>query len=478
MEMHLNEASIAPLSAARFDQLLSTTAYEEFEHALRRSVEALRGRTVWHINTTLKGGGVAEMLGALLPYVRGAGIACRWVVLTGGDDFLTVTKRIHNRLHGFEGDEYDLGEPEARLYADTLAANASALLPLIRPGDLVFVHDPQTAGLIPALKRQGAIAIWHCHIGTEAPNDTVRRAWDFLTDHVSPADRYIFSRRDYLWDGLDADRHRVIRPSIDAFAIKNEHLDSGTTEAILAAAGVVDAEPGRAPTFVRRDGTTATVTRKVAIVSGGARVPNGVPIVMQASRWDRLKDPIGVMKLFSEHLSATHPDTHLLLIGPSMDGVADDPEGSQVLEECVAVHASLPPAIRERTHLMCPPTEDTDEADAIVNAVQRRADVVIQKSLAEGFGLVVSEAMWKQRPVVAARVGGIQDQIEHNRSGILIDDPSDGAGFARAVGQFLDDAERARTVGAQARARVLDTYLTPRQLRDTMDLIGEVLQNQ
>jgi trehalose synthase len=164
-----------------------------------------------------------------------------------------------------------------------------------------------------------------------------------------------------------------------------------------------------------------------------------------------------------------------VLAGPSVEGVGDDPEGRDVLAECVERRRALPARLRERVHLVCSPMEDEEETEAVVNAMQRRADVVVQKSLAEGFGLVVAEAMWKRRAVVSARVGGIQDQIEHGRSGILVDDPGDGAGFARAVADLLARPDRAREIGDRAQARVLDRFLTPRQLTETLDLTVELL---
>jgi len=467
------EADIAALPVEPFAELLPGSAYERLIATLREGAQSMRGRTMWHVNTTLAGGGVAEMLGAMLPYLVGGGIECRWVVVTGEDDFLDVTKRLHNFLHGFPGDGGELGEREARIYAHTLEANAERLLPQVRAGDVVFVHDPQTAGLIPALKRKGAVVVWHCHIGTEAPNDTVRRAWAFLREAVSPADRYIFSRRDYLWEGLDPARHSVIRPSIDPFSTKNEHLEPDRVTAILKAGDVVTGDPARQPSFDRRDHSSGVVGTPVTHAGHGAPVPDGVPIVLQASRWDRLKDPVGVIRLFAEHL-APPTDAHLVLMGPQVEGVADDPEGLEVLTESVEAVSSLPEAVRRRVHLMCPPA-DGDQADVIVNAIQRRADVVIQKSIAEGFGLVVSEAMWKARPVVASRVGGIQDQIEHGVSGVLIDDPNDGAAFASVAAELLNDRGRANDVGAAARTRVLDRFLTPRQLVETLGLTAELI---
>lgn len=471
----MDEAQIEPLAPDRFQRVLSTEAYRRFADAMRRGAGALHGRRMWHINTTFTGGGVAEMLRSMLPYLRGAGLDCRWVAVDGEEDFLAVTKRLHNWLHGFAGDGGELGAGEAEVYAATLARSEAELLPQVRPGDLVFVHDPQTAGLIPTLRKRGAAVVWHCHIGADEPNDLVRRAWQFLADDVFPADRYIFSRAGYLWDGLDPDRLRVIRPSIDPFAPKNQPLDPAAVDAILKAAWVIDGEPAGAAQFIRKDGSTGTVARPLTTVDAVGPVPDGAPIVLQTARWDRLKDPAGVIDFFADHLAAARPDLHLIVAGPSVEGVADDPEGQQVLAECAQRLRRLPRDIWNRVHLMCSPMVDEEEAETVVNAVQRRADVIIQKSLAEGFGLVVSEAMWKRRPVVSARVGGIQDQIEHGRSGILLEDPCDNAGFARAVAQLLDDRDRAAAIGAQAHARVLGHFLTPRQLTATMDLVCELV---
>ena len=470
----LDEADITPLAPDRFSQVLPAGAYRRFADVLNRGARALDGRTMWHVNTTLKGGGVAEMLGSMLPYAARAGIGCRWAVVDGDDEFLALTKRLHNALHGFAGDGGPLGIAEAERYAATLARNASALLPQVRPGDVVFVHDPQTAGLIPALCDAGAIVIWHCHIGADEPNDIAREAWAFLLDEVTPARRYILSRRQYLWEGLDPARLRVIQPSIDAFSPKNQPLDDRGVDAILKATGLIEGEPTAAPTFTRRDGGADIVKRPLILMDDSGPVPEGAPVVLQSARWDRLKDPTGVIDLFADHLATAYPDVRLVLAGPSVAGVADDPEGSEVLDECVRRRRTLPARTRERVHLVCSPMEDEDEAEVVVNAMQRRTDVVVQKSLAEGFGLVVAEAMWKRSAVVAGRVGGIQDQIEDGRSGVLVE-PRDGAGFARAVAGLLEHPDRARAIGQRAHSRVRDRFLTPRQLQETLDLVMDLV---
>jgi trehalose synthase len=432
----MREADIEAQSPTRLSSLLPTEAYDAFVAALANAGELLRGRTLWNINATLTGGGVAELLGANLPYLCLPGAGCRWLMIDSNPEFLDVTKRLHNWLHGFAGDGGKLGPPERRLYDKVIEANAAQLLGTVRPHDIVVVHDPQPAGLVPRLKELGAIVVWHCHIGTGTPNDLTRRAWAFLADDVAAADAFIFSRAEYLWDGLDRAKMSVIQPSIDPFSPKNRELSTP-------------------------DGHLRELD-----------IPVGVPIVTQVARWDRLKDHAGVMRLFADHLMRT--DAHLVLAGPAVDGVSDDPEGAATMRECAAVFASLDSLVRDRIHLMSIPMDDIVENALMVNALQRRSEVIVLKSLAEGFGLVVAEAMWKRRPVVAARVGGIQDQISHGVSGILVDDPHDGAGFAEAIAVLLQDPAGARRMGEQAHRRVIDHFLTNRQIVETVALLGRL----
>jgi trehalose synthase len=251
-------------------------------------------------------------------------------------------------------------------------------------------------------------------------------------------------------------------------------LNDETIGAVLRAAGVIEGTD-RPVTLERGEGAVVTVERRVSLVGGEVLLPADARIVLQVSRWDKLKDPIGCLRMYADHL-AERTDVHLVHAGPSTEVVADDPEGKTVLEECAELWRSFEPDVRERVHLLEVPMEDVDENAAIVNALQRRADVVVQKSLEEGFGLTVAEAMWKRRPVVASRIGGIQDQIEHDRSGVLIDDPNDLAAFANAVRSLLDDPERARRLGSQAHRRVRERFLGPRQLAQYADLMVELVR--
>jgi trehalose synthase len=467
----LTEVPVSSLSPERFEALLGDR-WKEVDEAIETSRQVLRGRVVWHVNSTARGGGVAELLQSLLAYARGAGVDVRWLTVAGNPEFFRVTKRIHNHLHESEGDGGPLGPAERKVYEDALAEAAGELVDLVQPGDVVYIHDPQPAGLVPHVVAADVKVIWRCHIGVDSPGELARGAWDFMRRYISDADAYVFSRERFVWEGLDEDRTWIVPPAIDAFSPKNQDLDPEAVRAILDTIGLQDADdPGHA-LFRRFDGHQARVTRGADLVQDGP-LPEDAPVVSQVSRWDRLKDPVGVLNTFAEYNRVE--DAHLLLAGPSVAGVSDDPEGAEVLEEVTARRQELPPGQRSRVHLASLPMDDVEENAAMVNAIQRRSDVIVQKSLAEGFGLTVAEAMWKARPLVASRVGGIQDQIEDGVSGVLIDDPTDLEAVARAVDAFISDPARAAEVGNAARQRVIEDFLDTRSLVRYMHLLQGLL---
>jgi trehalose synthase len=452
----VKSVQVAAHSAARLEQVIGSERQARLVRAAEEFRARLGGRTIWNITSTAVGGGVAEMLQVLVGYVEDLGIAIQWAVITGDSEFFRITKRLHNQIHGqaaggsFSGDEADH-------YARILAANAVELLPRIRPGDLVLLHDPQTAGLAKALAAEGARVSWRSHIGLDWENDATRAAWDFLRPHLAAAEGYVFTRRQYVPAWVPGHKVRIIPPSIDPFSPKNQDLDDHTVRAILATVGVLDgAAPDGRTAFVYSDGDAGTVTRSAEITGEGRPGPAD-PLVVQVSRWDRLKDMPGVMAGFASHV-APGGSGYLVLAGPAVTGVADDPEGAAVFAECLLAWRDLPAAARARVMLVTLPLDDVDENAAMVNALQRHAAVITQKSLAEGFGLTVAEGMWKGRPVVGSAVGGIADQIVPG-TGILLPDPRDGAAFGAAVRGLLDNPPQASKMGHAARAHVRDNYV-------------------
>jgi trehalose synthase len=464
------------MAPERFASVLSQGEYEALLDLVTHGVRELHGRVVWNVNSTAKGGGVVEMLRPLLGYCRGAGVDARWAVIPGEPDFFAITKRLHNHLHGFAGDGGPLGDAEHEVYERTLAPSAEELVGLVHPQDMVILHDPQTAGLASAVRATGATVIWRCHVGLDDANSQAREAWDFLRGYVLPADAYVFSRAGFAWEGLPRERISVIRPSIDAFSPKNAEQDREQSLAILSTAGIVDHDLNANPTFTRSDGTPGRVGRSAEMVEEQP-LEGDEPLVTQVSRWDTLKDPLGVLGAFADHVTK-HSGAHLLLAGPSCAAVADDPEGLQVLNAVKGAWHDLPGGVRRRVHLTSLPMDDIEENAAIVNAVQRHSSVVVQKSLAEGFGLTVSEAMWKQRPVVASRIGGIRDQIDDGRSGLLISDPRNLEQVGNAIGGLLADGDRAGRIGLAAQRRVQEQFLGPHHLGRYFEVIRRVVSQR
>ncbi|MFL5887370.1 MAG: glycosyltransferase, partial [Thermoleophilaceae bacterium] len=414
----IEHVDIAPMSLDRFADVITADQQRYLGEQEAKAKQLLAGRVVWNVNSTARGGGVAEMLHSLIAYARATGVDARWVVIGGEPDFFRVTKRIHNNLHGHVGDGGPLGEHEREIYEAATHGACDQLAELVRPGDVVLLHDPQTAGMVPHLAELDIQVVWRAHIGLDTPNEVARRAWEFLRPYVEPAAAYVFSRQAFAWEGLDPDRIAIIHPSIDPFSPKNQQLPAEDVKAILHTAGLLTEGGDGSPAFMRVDGTRGRVDRRARTYEEQV-VPDSVPVVTQVSRWDRLKDPFGVMEGFVRHVVG-ETDAHLVLAGPDTEAVADDPEGAHIVRECVERWESFAPEVRPRVHLALLPMADAEENAAIVNALQRWSMIVVQKSLAEGFGLTVAEAMWKARPVVASRVGGIQDQIVDGETGLLV----------------------------------------------------------
>jgi trehalose synthase len=452
-----------PLDARSFDQLreeLRPAAWHRLEAARDDARESLRGRTVWFFNSTSQGGGVAEMIRTLLPYWRGSGIDTRWLVVDAPPAFFRLTKRIHNLLHGAPVQRPGLRDQA--LYERVSRGMGARALELVRSEDLVVLEDPQTAGLVPILKGAAAAVIWRSHVGADRPSPPVEDAWRFLFPFVTDADALVFTRREYVPPGLDPRRELLLAPAIDPMSAKNHSLPPGLAEAILHRCGLAKAEPRPGPArAVVPGGRTVDVRRRCRVVREGPPPRlEADRLVVALARWDRLKDPLGILRGFADHVDAA--DARLIVAGPATGAVADDPEGRQVLREVHAAWHALPRSKRRRIDLAVLPMVDVEENALMVNALQRHADVIVKKSLQEGFGLGVTEGMWKARPVVATRVGGHRDQIDHRRTGLLVDDPSDPRAFAAAVNEVLQDPGEALALGVGARERVRERFLADR----------------
>ena len=364
---------------------------------LRALAAPLQGRTVQMVNSTAVGGGVAEILTRLVPILQELGLAIRWDVVTGGNDFFEVTKAFHNALHG---GPYNMPPESFEVF---LAYNERNLARLQMEGELTVIHDPQPVALVKARRDRSGHWIWRCHIDLSRPNPTV---WKFLEPWVDRYDGAIFSSPEFSRQ-LSIPQY-LFYPCIDPLAEKNRELEPEFVRGILERFNI---DPAR-------------------------------PILTQVSRFDRLKDPVGVVRAY--RLVKRYFDCQLVLAG---GGASDDPEGNAVLAEVSEAAAG-----DTDIHILdLPPWSATE-----INALQRGSTIVIQKSLREGFGLTVTEALWKRKPVVASAVGGIPTQVIHKRTGLLAHSVE---GTAYQIRFLLSNPAIALRLGEQGHEHVREHFL-------------------
>ncbi|MFZ0325155.1 MAG: glycosyltransferase [Actinomycetes bacterium] len=421
--------------------------------------QALAGHSVINVNSTAAGGGVAEMLQVLLPLARGTDVDARWLVIDGDPEFFALTKRMHNQLHGVPGDGGGLGTGERAHYEAVMRSNFEELAAVVAPGDVVILHDPQTAGLADALSSRDIPVVWRCHVGIDGHNQWTEQAWEFLRPYlVDSVDAFVFTRESYAPEWVPRPRLHIIKPSLDPLAPKNQSLSAEEAAAVLSHVGIIDGSSPTPVPFVRSDGSPGRVDRFADMIRTGPPPGADAPLIVQVSRWDPLKDMAGVMNGFVDHV-LDGSNAHLVLAGPVVTAIADDPEAADVLEQTWLQWRALRHHQRSRVQLVCLPMSDVEENAVIVNALQQHATVVVQKSLAEGFGLTVAEAMYKGTPVVASAVGGLVDQVVDGETGFLIDPPQDLAEFGDAVRRLVSDPAQARAMGEAGRARAIAEFL-------------------
>jgi len=441
--------------------------------------------TVWMVNSTAQGGGVAEMLPTLVVLLRELGIKTRWAVI-GSDkaEFFRLTKRLHNLLHGELKAGVDLGAADFALLDEVGRTNAEALRPHLGPGDVLVVHDPQPIGLGTSLKKElGLRALWRCHIGLDERNAATRAAWSFLKPWLADYERAAFSAPEYIPSYL-AGRAQIIHPGLDPHAHKNRELSIPKMVGILCNSGL---QPAHEPVPTRH---YAQQVRRLD-VDGSLRTPGELgllfrPIVLQVSRWDRLKgwrpllDAFG--KLKKRVLAGEFADlplrnrrrlelSRLVLAGPEPAAVADDPEGQAVFADLRETFLRLDPAIQADIALLVLPMGSRKENALVVNALQRCASVVVQNSLREGFGLTVTEAMWTRQAVIGTHAVGIRQQIRDTIDGRLTRDPNDSAEIAEHIKDLLVTPRERYELGRSAHRRVHDTFLVFSQLSRYLRLL-------
>lgn len=398
------------------DDYAKVTGSDVIDH-LRQLAEPLRGMKLVHVNSTRTGGGVAEILDKFVPLTRELGIDTAWEVITGEESFYQCTKGMHNAL---QGNQVGLSEKALSSYLDTNRDNAERLRPQLEEADFVIIHDPQPAPLLHFCPGREGKWVWRCHIDASHP---YRPVWRYLRRFVSPFEASIFSLGIFA-QALPHPEY-IIPPSIDPLSEKNIDLEDG---------------------FI-----TSTCDK--------FGIDRQRPIITQISRYDRFKDPVGVIHAY-QMAKRFVPSLQLVLAG---GGASDDPEGEAVLNEVRAVAGA-----DEDIHILLLPPD----AHQIINALQRASDIVVQKSTREGFGLTVTEGLWKAKPVIGGDTGGIRLQVIDHHTGFLVNSPE---GAALRIRYLLHQPDKIKEMGAKAKDFVRDNFLITRQLREYLTLMVGLL---
>jgi len=438
--IHDVEIKATPLDDYAAVASLSRSVAELRAHASARA-PMLRGRTVWMVSSTARGGGVAEMMPRVVGMLRELGVSTRWVVVDPAEpEFFSLTKRLHNLIHG--SGEPVLSAADRALYDRVSTGLATELEPRLADGDVLVVHDPQPLGAGARVRSSRRIdAVWRCHIGLDEDLPQSRAAWDFLAPDLARYDRAVFTAAEYVPPQL-ARSATVMPPSIDPLSHKNRDLSVHKLVGILVDAKLVPEHgPAIVPPFdhsvqrVQADGTLrpALVPEEIGLLFR--------PIVLQVSRWDP-------------------------------GAICDDPEATEVFTELCRTYGTLEPALAADVALVALPMVSLKENALIVNALQRCATLVVQNSLREGFGLTATEAMWKRCAVLAGPACGLRQQIRHGVDGHLLTSAEDPAEIADALELLLTEPRRREVYGRAAQLRVQDEFLVFTQVRRWLELLA------
>ncbi len=486
MTIELVEIPGGPSLEEYATSMLLTDAVEDLRATVGPLVPRLAGRTVWMVNSTARGGGVAEMLPRVVGVLNEIGVATKWVVIgTKKVAFFDLTKRMHNLIHG--SGEPALSPADLALYDEVSTDLAGEFQGWLGPRDVLFIHDPQPAGMGAKVKDAlGLRGVWRCHIGLDRDLPQTRVAWGLLEPYVTRYERAVFTAAEYVPAALK-DRATLIRPALDPFGYKNREFSVSELVSILVSAGLARAEGEVLPApFSRRaerlqpDGTFRVATEPDDL---------GIffrPTITQISRWDRLKGWKPLLDGFVElkrsgpgtgdpGLRQTIAEARLLMGGPEPAAVADDPEAKEVLEELRATFLALPAEIQRDVALLSLPMSSHRENQLMVSALQYSSTIVVQNSVQEGFGLTVTEAMWKGTPLVVSSACGIRQQVRPGIDGTMVRDANDPSQIAAALRSVLGDPAGRARMARNARRRVRDEFLIFNQVKQNVKLLADLV---
>lgn len=458
----------------------------DFLEQAKEPIESLKGRTIWMINSTAIGGGVAEMLPSQMRILRELGVSIEWLVIEAKKDaFFDLTKRIHNAIHGSGTGIFT--EEDRKIYEEINQNNLPKALEFINNDDIVVVHDPQPMPLASMIKNEKKVSIiWRCHIGLEEDTAVTDAVWKFLEPYTKDYDHFVFSLPSYVPKPLKK-RTSIIPPAIDPLSHKNRELQLHKCIGILYQSGILDDH--KAILYDRYE----HLVRKVmpdgsfGVLDAGKNLDLIYrPIVTEISRWDRLKGFKELMEAFIKMKvdNRKHGDpksldykriemTLLVLGGPDPAFVSDDPEGKEVLNELTAIYKGVDPSLQNDIAILLLPLDNPKQNALIVNALQRTSTIIVQNSIQEGFGLTATEAMWKRKPVLVSNAAGLKYQVIHNKTGQINPDPTDIESLSKTLAYMLNHPKERDKWGFNGQLRVIQNFTLFSQLISWLEVLSK-----
>eukprot|EP01083_Nonionella_stella_P061145 159423_1 len=464
----------------------------------RGLINNLRNRTIWMINSTAVGGGVAEMLPMLIGMFEDVGVTIKWVVISppsnvNQEAFFDLTKQMHNNIHGAWNPDTmeELGDKHRKILEEVCVANAEEFIPLVQPDDVIVIHDPQPLAMIKFIKqRLNNVVAWRCHIGVDFENDTVYKTWQFLKPYINLADHIIFSLPEYLPKYVVQEGRipcSIIPPAICPFTPKNIGLSPIELLNVLSKSGVVY-RPNLSEQWQHKAQRVCGKTGNLIPCSTAYNTNYELlmnPVLCEISRWDALKGWSQLIEAFT--YVKKNPDKFtdsdmlkkmvLVLVGPDTKFVADDPEGIKVFNDLRDFYVKLgktDKAIQDQIYIISAPMDNTAQNALIINALQRLSSIVIQNSIMEGFGLTVTEGLYKGTPIIASNVGGIKTQVFDQQNGVSIQNPRDYKSVAKAINTMVAGGkDQMKKYGIEGKKTVINKYLIWSQCRNYLDFLKQ-----
>lgn len=470
----MRRVNVEPRPLRRVTQHFDAARLELLQQIAPQVRRNLTGQVVYNLDAGASSAGATEMIYAVLAGIQALGVQTRWYTCDIDQSQATRLAPLETMLQGV-GEVTDL--PTSQEYEAVFDNVARDLCDRANPGDVVALHSPAMAGIAPRLKAAGLRVLWRCHAGPDLPSASSQTAWTYLQPYVDQVDALIVTRPEHQPPWPKPPKTVVIPPSIDPGAARNANMAGDVMVNTLSRASIMwGGDPNVHVEFQRNDGSYGAVRRHHDTLLRGRLIPHDARVITQIGRWDPLKDMTAVVAAFAEHIDQLDDDVHLLLVGPKPTPA--ETTATTILNDLCHRTDGLPPATQQRVHIATLPTDDADEGAHLINAIQRRSTIVVQKSLAEGFGLAVAEAMWKGKPIVASAVGGLQDQIDDETNGLLVTDPHDLSGFMKQVCRLLDDPHLAAQLGSRAHETVRSHYLGDRHLLQFADLLLYLAPNK